>query len=89
MKKRARAINCECIERSTRHPDYHKYIITYLNSRGISRTAPAYGKDMEEALRKVRIELNKKRRKDYTAYILILIIITLICTVALLFKDYL
>ena len=50
---RRKAIKCELIEKSTSNPGYFKYMITIQEKDGQIHTEPAYGFDMQDAIRRL------------------------------------
>jgi len=89
MKQKNRAIDCKWVRNSSSSPDYHKYMITYLNTKGKEVVVPAYGKDMQEALKRVNNSLNKEKRASRLGVIMVFSIITFITVAALLISELL
>jgi len=59
--KRRRAIECTFVEVSISNPGYLKYLVTIQEKDGLVHTQPAYGKDMQSALKRLlNVELTKK-----------------------------
>lgn len=84
-----RATECKWIRNSNSNPDYHKYEVTYLDSKGVSKKVPAYGRDMQEALKRVNKTLNKEKNKKLLEVILVFTIIILVTSVSLLIHQFL
>ena len=55
---RRRAIDCKIIERSKNNPGYCKYMITVAEMDGTITKHPVYGKDMQNALKRL---MNQER----------------------------
>lgn len=65
-KERRRAIEAKLIEESKTSPGYFKYQITIKEIDGKVHTIPAYGYDMQDAIKRlVRVEKNDKITKVY------------------------
>ena len=63
---RRRAIKCELIEESGRYPGYYKYDITIQEVDGVIHTVPAYGIDMQDAIKRLlKIERYDRITKKY------------------------
>ena len=66
-KNRRRAINCELSRKSNSHPGYYKYIVEIKETDGTKAKHPAYGIDMQSALKRLlRSERNDKIVKVVT-----------------------
>ena len=52
MNKR-KATDCKFIRESNSNPGYNKYIVTVKECDGTTSQVPAYGKDMQDALRPI------------------------------------
>lgn len=50
---RRRAIDCKILKKSTTHTNYYKYEITVAETDGTKTTHPVYGKDMQNALKRL------------------------------------
>jgi len=50
---RRRAIDCKIVEKSRSHKGYCKYIVTIADQDGTITKHPVYGKDMQNALRRL------------------------------------
>lgn len=50
---RRRAIDCKVVEKSISHKGYYKYIVTISDQAGTITKHPVYGKDMQNALRRL------------------------------------
>ena len=50
---RRRAIDCKVVEKSRSHKGYCKYIVTIADHDGTITKHPVYGKDMQNALRRL------------------------------------
>ena len=50
---RRRAIDCKILKKSTTHKNYYKYEITVAETDGTKTTHPVYGKDMQNALKRL------------------------------------
>ena len=50
---RRKAIDCKLIEESKSNPGYFKYMITIQSKDGTITKHPAYGKDMQNAIRRL------------------------------------
>jgi hypothetical protein len=60
-KDRRRAILCELARKSNSHPGYYKYIVDIKETDGSTAKHPAYGVDMQDALKRLlRSERNEK-----------------------------
>lgn len=53
MKERRKAIDCRLVEASKSSPGYFKYIVTIKEVDGTVHKQPAYGKDMQAAIRRL------------------------------------
>lgn len=66
MKNRRRAISSELIEESKTSPGYFKYKITIKEIDGTVHSVPAYGVDMQDAIRRLlKVEKSEKINKIY------------------------
>jgi hypothetical protein len=94
-KKRRRAINCQLVKKSKSHPGYYKYIVEIEETDESKAKHPAYGIDMQDALKRLlRNERNEKivqvvtKRLDVIfilSWITLMIVPTLIAVVT---NDY-
>jgi len=50
---RRRAIDCKILKKSTTHTNYYKYEITVAETDGTKTIHPVYGKDMQNALKRL------------------------------------
>ena len=50
---RRKAIDCKLIEESASNPGYFKYMITIQDKDGSSSKQPAYGIDMQDAIKRL------------------------------------
>ena len=50
---RRKAIDCKLIEESQSNPGYFKYIVTIQEKDGSVHKQPAYGKDMQDAMKRL------------------------------------
>jgi len=67
VKERRRAIEAKLIEASKTSPGYYKYQITIKETDDKTYTVPAYGYDMQDAIKRlIRIERNDKITEVYT-----------------------
>jgi len=65
-KERRRAIEAKLIEESKTSPGYFKYQVTIRELDGKVHTVPAYGYDMQDAIKRlIRIERNDKITEVY------------------------
>ena len=65
-KQRRRAIEAKLIEESKTSPGYFKYQVTIREIDGKVHTIPAYGYDMQDAIKRlVRVERNDKITEVY------------------------
>jgi hypothetical protein len=65
-KQRRRAIEAKLIEESKTSPGYFKYQVTIREIDGKVHTIPAYGYDMQDAIKRlIRIERNDKITEVY------------------------
>ena len=62
---RRRAIDCKILKKSTTHTNYYKYEITVAETDGTKTIHPVYGKDMQNALKRLmnQEKTNKIERK--------------------------
>ena len=61
IKKRRKAIDCKLIEESSSNPGFYKYMVTIEDIDGSITQQPAYGIDMQDAIRRlVRSESAEK-----------------------------
>ena len=66
VKQRRKAIDCKLIEPSKTSPGYFKYVITIRELDGSIHTVPAYGVDMQDAIRRLlKTERDAKINKVY------------------------
>lgn len=66
VKQRRKAIDCKLIEPSKTSPGYFKYAITIRELDGSIHTVPAYGVDMQDAIRRLlKTERDAKINKVY------------------------
>ena len=66
LKERRRAIEAKLIEESKTSPGYFKYQVTIRELYGKVHTVPAYGYDMQDAIKRlIRIERNDKITEVY------------------------
>jgi len=57
---RRRAIDCKIIRRSKTHAGYCKYVVTVADRDGTMTKHPVYGKDMQNALKRL---MNQEKTK--------------------------
>lgn len=78
---------------SKKNSNYRKYLVTYTDSNNVERTIPAYGKNMQEALRKVNKEINYKilveKYEFHSNMILVLFIIVIVSIASILISGML
>jgi len=84
---KAKALKCEMTKKSSTNENYNRYEIEYTDKDGFKKIVPAYGRDMQEALRRVSKELNRERYsrayKKHISILLVLAAITAISTLSL------
>lgn len=57
---RRRAIGCKIVEKSRSNPGYYKYIVSVAEKDGTTTDHPVYGKDMQNALKRL---MNQEKTK--------------------------
>lgn len=67
VKKRRRAVHAELVRESKDNPGYFRYNITIRETDGREHIVPAYGYDMQDAIKRlVRVERGDKISEVYT-----------------------
>ena len=65
-KLRRKAIDCKLVEESKTSPGYFKYVITIQEKDGTVHSVPAYGIDMQDAIKRLlKVESSERINKIY------------------------
>lgn len=65
-KVRRKAIDCKLVEESKTSPGYFKYVITIQEKDGTVHSVPAYGIDMQDAIKRLlKVESSERINKIY------------------------